>query len=210
MKKKYLILPLSIMWVTNMYSATSANSNIGQLTRKMLPFSKSAQNSNNNNGKNRKNKNRKMSWLARKMLRNPDIRKMFRNRNNSDKNKVKLDIETQTALMALSKKASDMFHLYSISKGKNPKNKEEEKEILYKAAQDVIRSKATASDGALAKEYFKKFIKKKLIGTILRKCGKIYSKLNPDGHTTISLKKNKFETLECQKLLETIRKLIHY
>ncbi len=45
MKKKYLILPLSIIWVTNMYSAASTNSNMGRLARKTPPFFKSAQNS---------------------------------------------------------------------------------------------------------------------------------------------------------------------
>ncbi len=51
--KKYLILPLSILWVTNMYSADSA-----------------------------------MGLFARKMLRNPEIRQMLRNRNNDSDDKI--------------------------------------------------------------------------------------------------------------------------
>ncbi len=46
--KKYLILPLSILWITNVYSY---NSNITWLARKMLPFFEEKQNNNNNKGK---------------------------------------------------------------------------------------------------------------------------------------------------------------
>ena len=81
--KKYLILPLSILWITNVYSD---NSNMIWLARKMLPCFEKTQNSNNNNGKNRKNRNRKMSWFAKKIL--PCFKETQNSNNNNGKDSM--------------------------------------------------------------------------------------------------------------------------